>query len=111
MLTQENIDKLRTLLIQAIDNHLANGGKIVSGRFSTGFNEECCPVTCLVGDEGLISRTDRIATKLGVPFSGYDMWALIDGFDQRRLREPYKNSELYKLGQELRAKYLPVVNP
>lgn len=110
MLSSENIDKLRTLLTQAIDQHLAKGGKIISGRFSTGFNEEYCPVSCLVGDDHLISRTSRIATKLGAPFSGDDMWALIDGFDQR-LQGPHENSELYKLGQELRAKYLPVVKP
>jgi hypothetical protein len=112
MLSQENIDKLRTILTQAIDQHLANGGTLVSGKFYDDENDNAyCPVSCLIGTTFIIDRSHAMADVLEAPFSVSDLWNLIDGFDQYHLQSGDENSDLYKLGQELRAKYLPKVNP
>jgi hypothetical protein len=112
MLTQENLDKLRTLLTQAIDQHLADGGKLVAHKFYDGVdNKEYCPVSCLIGIHPTTGdRSYDIAAKLDTRFSTTDLWNLVDGFDQTIVSEQSKNSDLYKLGQELRAKYLPIVS-
>lgn len=118
MLTQEHINKLRAHLTEAIEKHLVNGGTLIKGRFDD-FHGGCCPVQCLVGQdmkalkaEGTIHGfQDAVAKKLDIPFAVGDMWRLVDGFDNSVVTEEDKDSTCYKLGQELRAKYLPEENP
>jgi len=112
MISRENIDKLRTILIEAIDQHLANGGTLISGKFyDDDDDKKYCPVSCLIGTTFPTDRTHAITDVLGAPFSATDLWDFVDGFDQHYQQGIDENSDMYKLGQELRAKYLPVVMP
>lgn len=112
MLSSKNLDKLRTMLVEAVDQHLANGGKIIKGAFDNGHGG-CCPVNCLTGPitDGK-GFHEMIAIKLGIQFDADDLWNLVDGFDEYEYpRTGFGNNPLYNLGRELRAKYLPKTTP
>ena len=104
-MTPEKIDQLHSLLIEACDKHIANGGTIIDGTFSDG--NSFCPISCLVGNttDVYVAR-NKIIDLLGtedVPVS--NIWEFTDGFDGS-----YDGDEdsppLAMLGQELRKKYI-----
>jgi hypothetical protein len=120
MLTIEHIDKLRSLLIAAIDKHIAGGGTIISGKFflipkSTTDNiTACCPIYCLT-DSMYDNFERKVAQMLGIDIKTDndvytlldELWAFIHGFDGKphgKANDRYP--DMVALGQELRAKYI-----
>lgn len=103
---QETLDKFRTLLTEAADKYLANGGKIISGGFRT--NAGSCPITCLLGsDYGELDKS--ISRLVGDTIYDEQIWSFIYSFDSRQ-EEPglpiYNDPQMVALGQELRTKYI-----
>lgn len=106
MLTQEQFDIFEQQITAAIDAHLAKGGKLIYGAF--GIKESCCPITCLTGTYSPFTINGfhiALAKKLNFDFPQEDMWEFVHGFDNNYCRE---KNQLYKLGQKLRQKYLPI---
>lgn len=107
-MNKDQLDKLRSVLVQACDAHIANGGRIVSNHFY-GTNKGCCPITCvrrLHGYSSDISFIDALSQAIGTEIDDYQFWSFVDGFDDRS--SPILNSdpELFDLGKELRNKYI-----
>lgn len=104
-MTPEQLLAFKEALIQACDNHIKNGGKVISGSFHRG-ETGMCPVSCLIG--GLKETSNAFNTemseKLGFPVSGGEAWAFVDGFDGNMPRQDYK--EVNTIGADLRSKYI-----
>lgn len=106
-MNKENIDKLRTALIEACDKQIKNGTRIAIGAFGNG-KDWCCPIQCLVGKKVEQKYADHVAKRVGFDFSDTDLWLFIGGFDRTadQLNADYKKNPLVKLGQEIREKYI-----
>lgn len=100
----EKIAKLRTSLVKACDAHIKSGKKIVSGHFHDTV-DGCCPIACFVGNPADEKYSDALQKKLEFVFPNDAMWAFIDGFDANVL-SVHKGTPEFKLGQELRKKYI-----
>jgi hypothetical protein len=101
--------KFKKAIFTAVENHLANGGKLVVGSFEKGSDR--CPISCLT--KGEPSDKDKWYWKAAArisktPFTEGDLWNLIDAFDGNGLvPKERQKTQMYKLGQQLRAKFLP----
>jgi hypothetical protein len=101
--------KFKKAIFAAVEKHIANGGKLVVGSFEKGSDR--CPISCLT--KGEPSKKDEYYWKASArisktPFTEGDLWCLIDGFDCNGLvPAERKKTRMYKLGQQLRAKFLP----
>lgn len=99
----QQVAKLRKLLIKACNAHLKAGGKIVNKVFR-GADNECCPIMCATHDD--LSYESVIAKSLGLKENNALSRLLSDfmrGFDDDL---QVKNTAAYKLGIELRKKYI-----
>jgi hypothetical protein len=103
MITPEQIQHVRELLIQACDQHLANGGTIITYWKSDSGGR--CPLGCLLGDKidslWKICEANKI---LGLWEFDPELHHFIFAFDGHTSVSGL--SPLQDLGLELRAKYL-----
>lgn len=100
-MTSNQIDKLRTMLIEACDKYIANGGTIIDRSFDHD-GKHCCPLTCLIGTS--FGLPGRISHLLDAYVSERQVWFFIYAFDGRE--ELQDTDPMWQLGQELRAKYI-----
>jgi len=108
MLTQEQVDEFEQRLTVAIDAHLASGGKLLTGRFVNVLDiQALCPIACLTGAFPPKYYFEAVAEKMGFDYSLEDQLEFIKGFDNSGKFSVVK-TPLYKLGQKLRDKYLPI---
>jgi hypothetical protein len=106
-MTPEKLQIFRTLLIIAIDKHLAEGGTLISHSFQKDDNKSYCPVYLIT--EGDFGHLDTVIGKLLDIKDLYevdrDVWTFIHVFDGVEDRvDP--QSPMVVLGRELRAKYI-----
>jgi hypothetical protein len=105
MITQEQVDELKAQMIAACDQHLAEGGTIISNYFvhiMTGEGNRMCPLGCLSGGFNYFAKANEI---LGLPDNySREIWDFVSGFDGSG--SYIYSSLLYQLGRELRAKYI-----
>lgn len=98
------VKRLRTLLVRACNAHIKKGGKIRDRSFTK--DGACCPIRCATGAP-TVPYTKMLTEKLKFDFSPDDMWSFIRGFDGDNNNSLYSGGEeYYKLGQELRKKYI-----
>jgi hypothetical protein len=97
---QTQIEKLRSVLIEACDEHLARGGTIVDGTF--GRKTQRCPMGCVSGSNPNVYLA--LKRKIGFRFSSLDMLSFVNGFDNISFLD--QTNPIYQLGQELRNKYI-----
>lgn len=103
----EQLKIFKQALIEATDKYIAEGGKVVPGRFSG--NNSRCPMGCLLPsiDEPMF----QVLTKqLGFEITDREVWDFVFGFDGSKgltdLGLTDIESPTYLLGRELRAKYI-----
>lgn len=103
-MTPEQINAFKEALIQAADEFIKNGGKVIAGSFYSG-HKHMCPISCLAQDaeESDPYFYNKVSEKMGFTVSSAEMWSFIDGFDGW-VRKEYP--EMNKIGVELRAKYI-----
>lgn len=112
-MNQQQFEQFRTSMIASCDEFLAGGGKLISIQFGSKKDGTCCPIECLGGLEdggrhGGRTFTQRISKQMEFDIEETEMWQFVDGFDSNPgLRKDDRLSPMYRLGQELRAKYLP----
>lgn len=95
----QKIEKLKRRMILACNAHIKSGGKIITGTFHKG--KGCCPIYCVAGS---MLRKD-LESKLGFKLDyEIDLWKFIGGFDGTLSNQ--NHSLEFKLGQELRKKYI-----
>jgi hypothetical protein len=111
-MNKEEIKILKDRLIEAIDLHLKNGGKLISGGF--GYEDRCCPIDCLVkgiathSKKGYCGFNTRMSRALGFEISKQEMWDFIYSYDVGVGDKPMMqifNTDLGKLGKQIRKKY------
>jgi len=108
-MTPEQVEKFKTAITSAVEDHLASGGTLCSGSFGGEENGGCCPISCLLGTSVTWeSRDYMIAKKLNITFSPNEMWEFIAAFDGIKT---VGVSLLTQFGRELREKYLPDPTP
>jgi hypothetical protein len=99
------VEKLRAKLIQACDDYIVGGGKIITGSFKNTAGQ--CPLLCLCGYIDSVSMTKEISSMIGGTVSVNELWTIIDSFDHNHSYEyskPFVAAKL--LGKELRARYI-----
>jgi hypothetical protein len=112
-MNQQDRELFEQTLIKYADQHLANGGRIICGKFN-GFTEgECCPVAATM--ENFFQTRSRdvhkeycaqyLSSVLQMQISNDELFSFIFGFDGR---SPEKGSdpECYQIGQKLRGLYI-----
>lgn len=97
-------NKFKNLITKACDKHVKDGKKIISGRFQN--NEGCCPISCVIGYPDSRDYFELMNEKLGVKVPEKQYWQFISGFDASSADPDYVGTQLFKLGQALRKKYL-----
>jgi hypothetical protein len=111
---KEQLETFKTQLSLAIEAHLANGGKLISGSF--GYGKCLCPIACLVNEPELPTKFEMafsrkyekaVSEKLGFEVSANDMWDFIGAFDDE---DKLTINEVMVIGIELRKKYLTKTN-
>jgi hypothetical protein len=106
----DTLEKLKTLLIEACDKHLADGGKLEPYKLHYDFaTKTCCPITALTGDTGLIDRCKILTAFLGENMSERELGSFFEGFDGIPVFESHLR-DIYLLGCDLREKYLGLKN-
>jgi hypothetical protein len=106
MLTQEQLDMLEAALILAIDQHLADGGKLLAGAYRTNDNNKSlCPIGCLTLYQDIPHYEGAISDIIGAPFTHYDLTDFTDGFDGKS-----GTGVVWELGQKLRHKYQSILH-
>lgn len=103
-MTSEQIDKLRSLLIQACDKAMEEGRTIIAGHFTFG-PTQCCPINCLIGyiSHDAILELNKL---LSAELVSNDIWDFIFAFDGGRNSVDYDSNPMVLLGRELRNKYI-----
>lgn len=101
-MSPEQLERFKQALIGAAEQYLAEGGKIVHGRFASSSGR--CPMGCLLPEINLpmfITLTNRF----GFPITDAEVWDFVYGFDgSRGLTDD--ETPTYLLGKELRARYI-----
>jgi len=107
-MNQEQLNKFETLIIEAVEKHLASGGELVTGQFTSGVDNTCkCPISCIIDPNNEKSYSEQLSDKIGFEITDHDMWAFIYGFDYTG-NNPDPKSRLFCFGHEMRQKYLPI---
>jgi hypothetical protein len=113
-MTPENLEIFRNNLTEAIEKHLAKGGKIIRGTFGHCEND-CCPLTAGLNQDKQADMDWTIDNPtvniLGVVATNLELWSFVFGVDERpdMLKNMFPLSvceyHMYKLGQEFGQKY------
>lgn len=102
----EQLQRFEAAVVAAIEQYLADGGKLLHSRF-IDFDGAKCPIVCWLGDSNNTPLFMLATRALGFVVEDYEIWNFIHGFDLRRPYNGDDTSPTYKLGQQLRRKYLP----
>lgn len=100
------LDRIRSVLVEAIDRHVAKGGSLIRHGFRYD-DMNMCPVACAT--YGTVSRNSiswdhALDSKVGFTVSTGDFWDFIDGFDNANIVVD-SDTAMSRLGIELRDKY------
>src|ERR1700722_14746218 len=106
-MTPENLSIFENNLSEAIEKHLAAGGKIIRRAF--GFDEDsCCPLTAVFKQDKQAdmnwSLNNSPINICGVVATQVELWSFVFGVDENRdslgniTNEPFDDS-LFELGQ------------
>ncbi len=102
----EQAERFQQLLVEACDNHIDNGGKVVSGIFYTADGGKC-PLSCLFGSVIVIHMAQELKSLVGGQHSEDELWAFVTSFDAKELAEYQKQYvSAILIGKELRRKYI-----
>lgn len=106
-MTPDDFNVFRTQLIAAMDEYVADGGTIISGRFG-GYDDASCPLTCLLqpwpsdGESAMVN--EKLTQHFGFVVSDEEVWDFIFNFDGSGRKDT--PSRMAILGRELRDKYI-----
>lgn len=104
----EQAQRFQQLLDEACTHHIEyDGGTIIDRSFVRGSNGQC-PLTCLFGQIGILNMERECQSLLETDkFSFRDVWAFMDGFDNRDNVQQVNNCvAAWLVGKALRAKYI-----
>lgn len=99
-----DVKKLERKLTKSIKEHLAAGGKLLSGCFFNNWAR--CPIICYIGNESG-NLLETMSEKSGLTISEADFWRFINGFDSNPNFESESRTAMYLMGRRLRKKFLP----
>ncbi len=100
-MSPEQLEQFKQALIEASDKYIADGGKIIRGRFVSDSGR--CPMGCLL-PEIKLPMFQVLTNKFGFEITDQEVWDFVYGFDGSRALTD-EESPTYLLGRELRAKY------
>jgi hypothetical protein len=107
----EQLDKLETVLCEAADKLIAEGGKIVPDVFADQVNKGAyCPIGAATREVRFFEdRLNKMTELLGFELSEKQLWEFVRGFDneaQGRTTLPNSNFPLEMLGAKLAKRYV-----